>query len=401
MSVADAQRQILQDANPVQTAEILALEHCLHRVLSVDLCSDLNVPPADNSAMDGFAVRHCDMNTSERLRIVAKVFAGAAPATIDKGQAVRIFTGATIPHGADTVLMQEDCEFDDAWVRPTSIPKKGENIRPCGQDITAGQRVLLAGQRLQPAHLGVAASVGAAELTVRRRIRVAILSTGDELLEPGDPPVANKIYNSNRVLLQALLGNLVADVIDAGVVADSLEVTKAQLKDLSERADLIISTGGVSVGEADFVKQAVSALGSLSLWKLAIKPGKPLAYGHVGGTPFFGLPGNPVSVFATFTLIVRPYLLRLQGVSGPVLPQEFDVVAGFDWHNPAQRQEYVRVRLSQSAAGANVAELHPNQSSGVLSSVAWADGLVVIPPGQRIDAGESVRYLPINQLAGF
>ncbi|NWG31758.1 MAG: molybdopterin molybdotransferase MoeA, partial [Rhodocyclaceae bacterium] len=318
------------------------------------------------------------------------------------GTAARIFTGAPVPPGADAVVMQELCEHGaDGRVIINDVPRPGQNIRRAGEDITAGSEILAAGTRLGPAEIGLAASVGIAELPVRRRLRVALLSTGDELAEPGQPLPPGGIYNSNRHFLRALFETYGCVVTDAGHVPDTLEATRAALREAAAAHDLIVTTGGVSVGEEDHVKPAVEAEGALSLWKIAIKPGKPLAFGHIdkvgaGGTAhtaFIGLPGNPVSCFVTFLLFLRPYLLKRMGAA-VVAPPVRELVSASHWSKPEDRRSFLRARLTADGR----VELYPNQSSGVLTSCVWADGLVDTPAHQTFAPGDPVRFLAFSDM---
>jgi molybdopterin molybdotransferase len=316
------------------------------------------------------------------------------------GTAARIFTGAPVPEGADAVVAQEVCERVGERVRvPTDI-EVGANIRRAGEDIRAGGDVIAAGTRLAPQHLGLAASLGTAELLVFRRLKVAVFSSGDELVMPGTPLGPGQIYNSNRFTLCGLLTAMSCDVLDQGIVEDTLEATVAALADAAARSDLVVASGGVSVGEEDHVKPAVEHLGSLELWKLAIRPGKPLAFGHLGEcrTPFIGNPGNPVSSFVTFCLFARPFIQRMQGMAGDLAPRAMRVRAGFDWPRPDRRRELQRARLMAGVDGKPEVTVYPSRSSGVLSSIAWANGLVTIPEGQTIRKGDLVDFIPMSEL---
>jgi molybdopterin molybdotransferase len=341
--------------------------------------------------MDGYALRIADW-TGEPLPVSQKIFAGQAPEPLKPGTCARIFTGAPVPAGADCVEMQENAEVQaDERVRFIETLSSGQNIRPQGQETTVGELVLPAGTRLGPIELGLAASLGRAELEVVRKVRVAVLSTGDELVEPGQALGPGQIYNSNRVLLCSWLWRLGCEVIDAGILPDDLSTTRARLEELKD-VDLILSTGGVSVGEADFLGIALREEGELSLWKLAIKPGKPLTVGHFHGVPVIGLPGNPASTLVTFALLTRPYLLRRQGVQ-EVEPLKFQVPAGFDWPKAGNRREYLRGRLENGRA-----IIYKNQSSGVLRSAAWADGLVEVLEDRTLVAGEYVNFIALSEL---
>lgn len=380
-------------ATPILQRERLPLAQVQGRVLAEDLTSTLDLPPWPNSAMDGYALRLGDW-TGEPLVVSQKIFAGNAPQPLQPGTCARIFTGAPVPAGADCVEMQENAEVQpDGRVAFTQSLKVGQNIRPQGQETTAGEQVLVAGTRLGPIEQGLAASLGCAELEVIRKVRVAVLSTGDELIEPGQPLGPGQIYNSNRVLLCSWLQRLGCEVIDAGILPDDLPTTRARLDELND-VDLILSTGGVSVGEADFLGIALREEGELTLWKLAIKPGKPLTFGHFRGVPVIGLPGNPASTLVTFALLTRPYLLRRQGVQD-VEPLKFQVPAGFDWPMAGNRREYLRGRLENGQA-----IIYKNQSSGVLRSAAWAEGLVEVREDRTLVAGEFVGFIPLSEVLG-
>jgi molybdopterin molybdotransferase len=341
--------------------------------------------------MDGYALNLADW-TGEPMPVSQKVFAGQSPEPLKPGSCARIFTGAPVPAGADCVEMQENAEVQaDETVRFLEPMKTGQNIRPQGQETSVGELILPAGTRLGPIEQGLAASLGCAGLKVVRKVRVAVISTGDELVEPGQALGPGQIYNSNRVLLCSWLQRLGCEVIDAGILPDNLATTRARLGELQD-VDLILSTGGVSVGEADFLGVALREEGELALWKLAIKPGKPLTFGHFRNVPVIGLPGNPASTLVTFALLTRPYLLRRQGVQD-VEPLKFSVPAGFDWPVAGNRREYLRGRLEQGRA-----TVYRNQSSGVLRSAAWADGLVEVLEGRTLSAGDEVVFIPLSDL---
>ena len=395
LPVEDALSRLLAlaEATPIEAREIVSLGAADGRVLATDLVAGLDLPPWPNSAMDGYALRLADWQ-GEPLAVSQRILAGQAPEPLQPGSCARIFTGAPLPAGADTVEMQENAEIlADGRVRFLESIKVGQNVRPQGQETRAGEVVLPAGTRLGPVELGLAASLGCAVLVVRRRPRVAVVSTGDELVEPGQPLGPGQIYNSNRSLLCAWLQRLGCEVRDAGILPDDAQRTREALAALGD-ADLILSTGGVSVGEADHLGQVLREEGELALWKLAIKPGKPLTCGHFRGVPVLGLPGNPASTLVTFALLARPYLLRRLGVQR-VAPLSVEVAAGFAWSKPGKRREYLRARLENGRA-----VLYPNQSSGVLRSAAWADGLVEVLEERTYAEGETLRFIPLSEVLG-
>jgi molybdopterin molybdotransferase len=395
----EALAALLAEAHPLGGTDTVATFDADGRVLAEDLVSALQVPPQDNSSMDGYAVRAAEIaDEGVVLPVSQRIPAGAAPQPLQPGTVARIFTGAPVPAGADAIVMQEDVEpLEDGRVRIQRVPSRGQWIRASGEDITRGSTVLARGVRLGPAALGLAASIGRARLQLARRPRVALFSTGDELVMPGEvAPEAMKpgaIYNSNRFFLRALLLRLGCEVRDLGIVPDQREATVAALRDAAADNHLILTSGGVSVGEEDHIKPAVQQLGSLELWQISMKPGKPFAYGKVGAAHFIGLPGNPVSSFVTFLLLVRPFLLKLQGAT-KLTPEALQLPAQFDWKRPDKRREFLRAR--RNAEGG--VELFGNQSSGVLTSTVWADGLVDVPGGQAIARGEPVRFLPLAEL---
>ncbi|WP_081711542.1 MULTISPECIES: molybdopterin molybdotransferase MoeA [Pseudomonadaceae] len=393
MPVEDALARLLKLAGEaaIREQEEVALADADGRVLAEPLVAGLDLPPWDNSAMDGYALRLADWN-GEPLVVSQRIQAGSAPGPLQPGTCARIFTGAPLPEGADTVEMQENAEvLDDGRVRFIEPMSARQNVRPKGQETRSGETVLDAGTLLGPIEMGLAATLGAARLQVRRRPRVAVLSTGDELVAPGQPLGPGQIYNSNRTLLIAWLRRLGCEVVDGGILADDLELTRKALGELTG-VDLILSTGGVSVGEADFLGMALREAGELALWKLAIKPGKPLTFGHFQGVPVIGLPGNPASTLVTFGLLTRPYLLRRLGVD-KVAPLGFPVPAGFTWSKPGNRREYLRARLENGRA-----VIYRNQSSGVLRSAAWAEGLVEVLEGTTLAEGDSLRFIPLSEL---
>jgi molybdopterin molybdotransferase len=407
LTYEQALEQLLAGAIPLTETETVDLRAARGRILAQAQLATLKVPPLDNSAMDGYAVRCADIKTTGVvLPVEQRIPAGQVGHALVAGSAARIFTGAPIPPGADAVVIQEHCSDDGKGkVIINQLPKPGDHIRRAGEDIAPGMEILPAGTRLGAAELGVAASVGLAQLPVRRRLRVALLSTGDELADPGQPLPPGGIYNSNRPTLHALLEGLGCEVSDLGRIADTLAATREALTAAAKDNDLILSTGGVSVGEEDHVKAAVEAEGQLDLWKIGIKPGKPVAFGKVGargtaspdhanaGTAFIGLPGNPVSGFVTFMMLVRPFILKCLGAQRcqPVAQQ---LVAASDWLRPDMRREFLRARLTEDGR----VELHPNQGSGVLTSCVWADGLIDNPPRKSFLAGDTVRFLSFATL---
>ena len=390
--------QLLGAARPVAEVKALPLEAAAGRVLAEDQCSTVAAPPLDNSAMDGYAVRVADITAAGVcLPVSQRIPAGSVGVTLVPGTAARIFTGAPIPAGADAVVMQERCEHGEGGVVINHVPRLGENIRRAGEDIAVGARILAAGTRLRPQDVALAATAGLPQLPVHRRLRVAVFFTGDELVQPGQPLPPGGIYNSNRFALRALLEGMGCEVRDLGMVPDTLEATRDALRRAAEGNDLIVTSGGVSVGEEDHVKPAVEAEGRLDMWKIAIKPGKPLAFGEVirgeEKAWFVGLPGNPVSSFITFLMVVRPFILRLQGVTD-VLPRGYPMVADFTWKKVDARAEFLRVRVNEQGG----LEMFGNQGSGVVTSLAWGDGLVHNPPETVIQPGDTVRFVPFAEL---
>lgn len=395
----DALSQLLSQADPVSVTELVSTFDADGRVLARALVSPLQVPPQDNSSMDGYAVRAAEIpDEGVVLPVSQRIPAGSDAQALVPGSAARIFTGAPLPGGADAIVMQEDTEpAGDGLVRILRVPLRGQWIRASGEDVRQGAVVISAGERLGPASLGLAASIGCDRLEVTRRPRVALFSTGDELVMPGQVAPADMkpgaIYNSNRFFLRALLLRLGCEVSDLGIVPDRRDATLEALSQAAQGHDLILTSGGVSVGEEDHIKPSVQALGSLDLWQIAMKPGKPFAYGRVKEAHFIGLPGNPVSSFVTFVLLVRPFLLRLQGMS-QVAPSSVQLPAHFALPRGDRRREFLRAR--RNAEGG--VELFHNQSSGVLTSVAWADGLIDNPPDRTIARGDMVSFLPLSDL---
>ncbi|MFT5643394.1 MAG: molybdopterin molybdotransferase [Janthinobacterium sp.] len=428
LNTADALAFLMSAARPVAETELVPTQEANGRVLAEALVSTMNVPDCDNTQMDGYAVRAADcIDGSATLALTQRIPAGHVGQPLLPGCAARIFTGAMIPSGADAVVMQEQCTFmapdtvsgaaaSGAAAAGTSLPgtadakastalgtvtihhapQPGEWIRRTGEDIRAGNVILACGTRLRSQELGLAASVGLAQLSVRRRLRVAVFFTGDELTMPGQPLAPGAIYNSNRYTLRALLENLGCQITDYGIVPDRLDATREVLRSASEQHDLIITSGGVSVGEEDHIKPAVEAEGHLDMWQIAVKPGKPLAFGQVKQAFFLGLPGNPVSSFITFLLFVRPFILRLQGVesAAALAPKRYAMRADFDWPKGDRRNEFLRAKINPEGG----LDLFSNQGSGVLTSTVWGDGLIDNPPGQAIAPGDTVRFIPFGEL---
>lgn len=398
ISVEQAVSALLEQASPINDTETMSIVSALGRVLAQDILSDHDVPPADNSAMDGYAVNINDLSATQesktQLPVSQIIAAGHPPQKLEVGTAARIFTGAEIPEGANAVVMQEDCEaLEDAVSIPGDI-SVNNNIRPKGQDIKKGSTILKQGRLLQPQDLGLLASIGIKDISVYRSLRVAILSSGDELVEPGQPLEPGKIYNSNRYLLHGFLQKMNIEVIDIGTTEDTEAATIDALKKASQ-ADCIISTGGVSVGDEDHIKRAVTQLGHIDFWRIAIKPGKPVAFGKIGETPFLGLPGNPASVFVTFLLFARPLLSALQHQQANNLATAaYSLPANFTKKANPKRQEYLRARINDQGQ----IDIYPNQSSGVLSSTSWAQGLVIVPAQKSITLGDTVQFVDFRQL---
>jgi len=396
LSVDEALEVLLAGARPLTKVEEVPTLEATGRVLARVQVSTMDVPPMDNSAMDGYAVRVADVKAPDtRLKVAQRIQAGSVGRALEPGTAARIFTGAPIPSGADAVVMQEFCAAEGEFVVVKKVPEKEAWIRRRASDIARGAQILAAGIRLRPQDTGLAASVGIKSLPLHRRVRLGLFFTGDELVMPGDPLPPGRIYNSNRFTLNGLAQVYGCEVRDYGIVPDTLEATRAVLKRAAGECDVIVTSGGVSVGDADFVKPAVEAEGSLLMWKIAMKPGRPLAFGKVGDAAFIGLPGNPVSSFVTFLIFVRPFLLKTQGIS-QVIPREIQARADFDWAEPDARREFLRVKWNAHGG----LEIYPTQDSAVLTSTAWADGLVDNPPNHAIRKGDLVRYLPFSELYG-
>jgi molybdopterin molybdotransferase len=398
VSYDDALRSLLNKVSATEMVENKPLLEALSRILAQSIQSSINVPPADNSAMDGYAINTADIAAAgtTKLRVSQRIAAGDTGQTLKAGTAARIFTGAPIPPGANAVIMQEQVEAIADTIEFKVRPSEQQNIRPAGNDIKIDDKILDQGCLLRPQALGLAASIGLQSLPVYQKIRVGIFFTGDELVEPGEALAPGKIYDSNRYTLHGMLQKLGCDIVDLGLVGDTLDATKTAMLEATDKADLVVTCGGVSVGEEDHVRIAIEQLGDLHLWRLAIKPGKPLAFGKINQTPFIGLPGNPVSVFATFMLFVSPVIKTLQGRYWQK-PTAIPVTAGFDWPKPDSRREFLRARLEQDEDLALVARIYPNQDSGVLTSTAWAQGFVEIAEGATVKTGDEVNYLPFSE----
>ena len=399
LTYEQALEKLLAAAQPVEEVRHVPLLAAAGRVLAVVQQSGVSVPPLDNSAMDGYAVRTADVTTAGIcLPISQRIPAGTVGVPLQPGSVARIFTGAPIPAGADAVVMQERCEHGEGGVVINHMPKFGENIRRAGEDITAGADILPAGVKLRPQEIALAASAGLPELPVYRRVRVGMFFTGDELVQPGEPLPPGAIYNSNRYALRTLLEGMGCEVRDLGAVEDRLDATCDALRRAAADNDLVITSGGVSVGEEDHVKPAVEAEGELDMWKIAIKPGKPLAFGKIrkegGHAWFIGLPGNPVAAFVTCLMMVRPFVMRLQGIA-QVAPRILNLPCASAWNKPdGARLEFLRGRINEAGA----IELYRNQGSAVATSLCWSDGLILNPPGNCIAAGDTVRFVSFAEL---
>lgn len=394
LSVDEALAQMLSRAKPVAEIENVETLAATGRVLAQPQRSTMDVPPMDNSAMDGYAVRVADITgTDTRLHVAQRIAAGSVGQPLAAGTAARIFTGAPIPSGADAVVMQEFCAVDGDHVVVKKKPQPEEWVRRAGSDIRAGGAVLAPGIKLRPQDTGLAASVGIKSLPVHRKVKLALFFTGDELVMPGDPLPPGRIYNSNRFTLNGMAKLFGCEVRDYGIVPDRLDATREVLRRAAAENDIIVTSGGVSVGDEDHVKPAVEAEGSLLMWRIAMKPGRPLAFGKVKEAAFIGLPGNPVSSFVTFLIFVRPFLLKTQGIEN-VAPRVIDARADFTWDKPDARREYLRVKWNAKGG----IDLYPTQDSAVMTSTAWADGLVDNPANQAIHKGDRVKFLSFSEL---
>lgn len=398
--IDEALAQLSATMSCVAASETVPLLAARQRILCAPVVAPLAVPGYDNSAMDGYAVNTRDLLRGQtRFSVSQRIPAGSVGLALAEGTLARIFTGAPLPSGADAVIMQENCRLVDGIVLVEKAVQAGENVRRAGADVQLGETLFTQGHRLSAPDIGMLASVGIVEIAVRRPLRVAILTTGDELVRPGQVLRAGQIYNSNYYTVCSLVQGLGHEVIDCGIVADGLIETEQALREAAESADCIISSGGVSVGEEDHVRAALQRCGELSFWKLAIKPGKPFAFGSIAGTPFFGLPGNPVSAFVNFVLIVRPCLQLLAGaLERPAIP--WRLASGFSLRCTGGRQEYLRVRCVADRVHGAVLHLAGDQSSGVLSSVSHSDGLAIIPPNTAVERGDLLRFLPLSEIVG-
>jgi molybdopterin molybdotransferase len=388
LSVNEAISTLLENCERLVDSEQVSLMEATGRTLAADVVAPIDVPPADNSAMDGYAIRYSEGSDPDTvIPLSQRITAGSVPDRLGEGTAARIFTGAEVPEGADTVVMQEHCSEEHGAVKILKMPFEGANIRRRGQDLATGQTVLEAGHRMRSQDLGLAASLGIAEISVYRRLKVAVMSTGDELREPGEAIQPGQIYNSNRYTMKSQLRTWGFEVVDLGVARDDYEAVRDMMQQAAGQADVVVTSGGVSVGEEDHVKAVVEELGAINLWKIAVKPGKPFAFGQVHGTPFIGLPGNPVSVFVTMLVIARPYLFACQGNTDTSV-HAVRQIAQFS-KKASQREDYLRVRSHDHGV-----ELFTNQSSGVLFSTTWGDGLVRQALGEEVREGEPVDFLP-------
>ena len=388
---------LLSDVQVTTQTETVAVAQALGKILAQDIVSSVNVPPHDNSQMDGYVLHSFDLEHGDTFAVSQRIAAGQVGAELEHGTIARIFTGAPIPAGANQVVMQEDTQEVDGQIRIKVKASPGEYIRVKGEDITEGQVILKAGTRLRPQELGLITSIGIGQVAVYRPLKIATFTTGDELLEPGDAPEEGKIYNANRYTLSGAIPQLGFEFIDLGRVADTLDATIAAMKEAAAQADVVMTTGGVSVGEEDHIKPALESLGELNMWKVKMKPGKPIAYGKIGETPFIGLPGNPVSAFATFNLFARPYLLKMQGAS-ELSTKPIWLKADFEITKPHFRRDFLRARMVNKRQESLV-EIYPNQSSGVLMSTSWAEGFVVVPEDTTIARGDKVAFYPFSDLS--
>jgi len=406
ISLEQALSELKAQANPIVEKEWVSLKEALGRVLAEDIVSTINVPPADNSAMDGYAFCAADLlkHESNEYGVSQRICAGEVGDELIPNTVARIFTGAPIPINADTVVMQENCEYDESSGKITIqlVPKSGSNVRKAGEDIKAGSIILKKGQKLRAQDIGLVASIGVAELCVKQRLKVAVFFTGDELCDPGDTPKQGQIYNSNRYTLSSLLRSLECEVIDLGNVEDNLNSTIAAMQSAAQQADLVMTSGGVSVGEEDHIRKALEQLGKLTMWRVNLKPGKPFAFGEINTdkkvTAFMGLPGNPVSVFATFCFFARPFILQAQGALN-TQTKKYKVASGFELDGKESRNELLRVHMDLDNEGHSSLSIFPNQSSGVLTSASWANGFAFIPANTAVKKGDLVEFTPFSEFS--
>jgi len=389
---------LLSHVEPTEKTENIEIHCALGRVLAEPIYADLNVPPHNNSMMDGYALHSFDLEQNSVLEISQRIPAGTQAKPLKPGTAARIFTGAPIPEGANMVVMQEETvPAGENQIRITAeSTQPQQNIRYKGEDIANGDEILKKGHKLRPQDLGLITSIGIGHVSVYQPLKIATFTTGSELLEPGEAPQKGKIYNANRYVLAGLVPALGFELIDLGTVEDTLEATVEAMKQAANIADVVLTTGGVSVGEEDHIKPAIDQLGSLDMWKVKMKPGKPLAYGKIGDTPFIGLPGNPVSAFATFNLFAHPYLLKMQGAN-EIKAKPVWLEAAFEWTTPGFRREFARAKLVNKNQKTYV-KIYPQQGSGVLTSTVWAEGFVVIPEDTKIAKGDKVAFYPFNPI---
>ena len=397
-SVEDAINHLVSYAVPELEADVISVASARGRILAEDIISPMSVPPHDNAALDGYAFRWADLPPSRCLPISGRVAAGRPLASrLPWKTAVRIFTGAPMPEGSDTVAMQEDCSAEDGMVRLPERIKAGENRRLAGEDVAEGARAVSKGRRLRPQDLGLAAAVGRTKILVYRPLRVAICSTGDEVRDPGTPLAPGCIYDANRYTTAGLLNACGAEVSDLGILPDNLATTREALANAASNHDLIVTSGGMSTGDEDHVKGAVQSIGSIHFWRIALKPGRPVAMGDINGTPFVGLPGNPVSAMVTFILIVRPLLMRMMGASD-VMPRRFQVTSIFNFRRKSGRREFLRGRL-ETIDGKLAVRSYPTNSSGILSSMSWSDGLIDVPANcEEISPGDVLDFIPYSEV---
>lgn len=393
LSMQEAFDALLHSARPLIETEEIALKEAKGRVLAQDIIASFDSPEDKTSAMDGYAFLFDTIQKETPIIVSQRIYAGDIGVTLKKGEAARIFTGALLPDQADTVVKQEDCTEKNGTFIIHKLPKKGANVRQKGENIQKGQVILQKGVALTPVHIGLIASVGLSKVLVYRPLKVALMTTGNELLKAGEAKKRGAIYNSNGPMLLSVLQNFGCVVTDYGTIEDQLEATCKALQDASNDHDLLIVCGGMSVGDADFVKDAIKDIGNIQFWQVAIKPGKPLTYGDVNQTPIIGLPGNPVSSMITFLMFVKPYLLKMMGLQN-VLPFEMKVKANFTLDGTEARHEFLRAKMNDQGE----LELYENQGSGILASLTWCDGLVHNPPQSAVQKGDLVRFIPLNTL---